>query len=146
MNDEAVIFEDVNIVFGQRPEVALPMMDRGAQRAEIQKETGQILGVHACSLTVKQGEIVVLMGLSGSGKSTLLRAVNRLNPVVRGRVLVNDHGTMTDVAACDAGDSPPGSAQRRRHGVSAIRAAALAQCARQCRARPRTGGDGTARM
>ena len=60
------------------------MMDRGAQRAEIQKETGQILGVHACSLTVKQGEIVVLMGLSGSGKSTLLRAVNRLNPVVRG--------------------------------------------------------------
>jgi glycine betaine/proline transport system ATP-binding protein len=102
VNDEAVIFEDVNIVFGQRPEVALPMMDRGAQRAEIQKETGQILGVHACSLTVRQGEIVVLMGLSGSGKSTLLRAVNRLNPVVRGRVLVNDHGTMTDVAACDA--------------------------------------------
>jgi glycine betaine/proline transport system ATP-binding protein len=99
---DAVIFEDVNIVFGPRPQDALPMMDRGANRSEIQKETGQILGVHACSVTVKQGEILVLMGLSGSGKSTLLRAVNRLNPVCRGRVLVNDHGTMTDVAKCDA--------------------------------------------
>jgi glycine betaine/proline transport system ATP-binding protein len=101
VTDNAVIFEDVNIVFGSQPETALPMMDRGAARADIQKETGQILGVHNCSLTVKQGEILVLMGLSGSGKSTLLRAVNRLNPVVRGRVLVNDHGTMTDVAAAD---------------------------------------------
>jgi glycine betaine/proline transport system ATP-binding protein len=99
---DAVIFEDVNIVFGPRPQDALPMMDRGANRSEIQKDTGQILGVHACSVTVKQGEILVLMGLSGSGKSTLLRAVNRLNPVCRGRVLVNDRGTMTDVAKCDA--------------------------------------------
>jgi glycine betaine/proline transport system ATP-binding protein len=98
---DAVIFDDVNIVFGLRPHEALPMMDRGADRSEIQKQTGQILGVHACSLTVKHGEILVLMGLSGSGKSTLLRAVNRLNPVVRGRVLVNDHGTMTDIAKCD---------------------------------------------
>jgi glycine betaine/proline transport system ATP-binding protein len=99
---DAVIFEDVNIVFGSDPKAALPLMDKGAERAAIQKETGQILGVHACSLTVKQGEILVLMGLSGSGKSTLLRAVNRLNPVVRGRVLVDDGGTMTDVAICDA--------------------------------------------
>jgi glycine betaine/proline transport system ATP-binding protein len=101
VNEDAVIFDQVNIVFGAKPEVALPMMDRGAARGEIQKETGQVLGVHNCSLTVKQGEILVLMGLSGSGKSTLLRAVNRLNPVVRGRVLVNDRGTMTDVASAD---------------------------------------------
>ena len=32
----------------------------------------------------------MLMGLSGSGKSTLLRAVNGLNPIVQGDVLVND--------------------------------------------------------
>jgi glycine betaine/proline transport system ATP-binding protein len=37
------------------------------------------------------------MGLSGSGKSTLLRAVNALNPVVRGRVLLNDGMDMVDV-------------------------------------------------
>ncbi len=38
------------------------------------------------------------MGLSGSGKSTLLRAVNGLNPVIRGRVMVrNQQGEMVDV-------------------------------------------------
>jgi glycine betaine/proline transport system ATP-binding protein len=41
------------------------------------------------------------MGLSGSGKSTLLRAVNRLNAVTRGRVLVQDEGRQIDVASCD---------------------------------------------
>ncbi len=51
----------------------------------MQEATGQVLGVHDCSLTVAEGEILVLMGLSGSGKSTLLRAVNGLNPVVRRR-------------------------------------------------------------
>ncbi len=47
-----------------------------------------MLGVAGASLAVKEGEILVLMGLSGSGKSTLLRAVNGLAPVVRGNVSV----------------------------------------------------------
>jgi glycine betaine/proline transport system ATP-binding protein len=58
----------------------------GRAGAEIQAATGQVLGVHDCSLDVAEGEILVLMGLSGSGKSTLLRAVNGLNPVCRGAV------------------------------------------------------------
>ncbi|PRX08316.1 UNVERIFIED_ORG: glycine betaine/proline transport system ATP-binding protein [Martelella mediterranea] len=99
---DAVVFEDVNIVFGDRPETALPLMDAGKDRAEVQDETGQVLGVHNCSLTVGEGELLVLMGLSGSGKSTLLRAVNRLNPVCRGRVLVNDGTQMTDVTSADS--------------------------------------------
>lgn len=97
----AVCFEAVNIVFGKQPERALPLMDQGQSRSEIQSETGQILGVHNCSLTVSEGEILVLMGLSGSGKSTLLRAVNGLNPVVRGQVLVNDGDKMVDVTNAD---------------------------------------------
>jgi glycine betaine/proline transport system ATP-binding protein len=96
-------FDRTSIVFGGEPGRALPLMDEGKSRAEIQTATGQILGVHDCSLTVQQGEISVLMGLSGSGKSTLLRAVNGLNPVARGRVLVRDaEGGMTDVVTCDA--------------------------------------------
>ncbi|MEO1239611.1 MAG: ATP-binding cassette domain-containing protein, partial [Pseudomonadota bacterium] len=85
----AVRFDNVSIVFGGSPETALPLMDEGQDRAEIQKATGQVLGVHDCSLDVAAGEILVLMGLSGSGKSTLLRAVNGLNPVVRGACLVD---------------------------------------------------------
>jgi glycine betaine/proline transport system ATP-binding protein len=78
------------------------MMDKGQDRSEIQSATGQVLGVHDCSLTVEEGEILVLMGLSGSGKSTLLRAVNGLNPVVRGAVRVNDGSQMIDVGDADA--------------------------------------------
>ncbi|KKC32428.1 choline ABC transporter ATP-binding protein [Devosia psychrophila] len=98
--EDAVIFDKVNIVFGTNPDLALPLMDAGKTRQEIQRETKQILGVHDCSLTVKKGEILVLMGLSGSGKSTLLRAVNGLNPVVRGSVQVIDQGRSVNPAAC----------------------------------------------
>lgn len=98
----AVIFDNVSIVFGDNPDLALPLMDQGQDRAEIQKSTKQVLGVHNCSLEVAQGEILVLMGLSGSGKSTLLRAVNGLNPVVRGSVKVNDGKSHVDVTNADA--------------------------------------------
>ena len=98
----AVTFDSVDIVFGDRPQLALPLLDKGLSRDQILAETGQVLGVAGCSLAVERGEICVLMGLSGSGKSTLLRAVNRLNTVVRGTVTVEDQGTKVDVASCDA--------------------------------------------
>jgi glycine betaine/proline transport system ATP-binding protein len=98
----AVEFDNVSIVFGDRPDVALPLMDAGKSRPEIQSATGQVLGVHNCTLNVAQGEILVLMGLSGSGKSTLLRGVNGLNPVVRGEVRVKDGDKMTSVTHADA--------------------------------------------
>ncbi|MGB7286828.1 MAG: choline ABC transporter ATP-binding protein [Salaquimonas sp.] len=83
-----VKFDNVSIVFGNNPKAALSLIDEGKTRSEIQEVTGQILGVADCSLEIEEGEVLVLMGLSGSGKSTLLRAVNGLNPVVRGQVEV----------------------------------------------------------
>ncbi|WP_128253476.1 choline ABC transporter ATP-binding protein [Falsirhodobacter deserti] len=109
----AVIFDNVSIVFGDKPGRALPLMDKGESRDRVQQETGQILGVHDCSLTVKEGEIVVLMGLSGSGKSTLLRGVNGLNPVIRGDVKVNDGQRMVSVTNAS-------SAEMRRLRLSRI--------------------------
>jgi len=97
----AVKFNNVSIVFGDKPSSALPLMDKGQERAEVKETTGQVLGVHDCSLTVEEGEILVLMGLSGSGKSTLLRAVNGLNTVVRGSVEVNDGTGMVNVTSAD---------------------------------------------
>ncbi len=98
----AVEFDKVSIVFGPHPERALPQMDKGRARAEIQQQTGQVLGVHDCDLAVREGEILVLMGLSGSGKSTLLRAVNGLNPVVRGAVRLRCDEAMVNVTHADA--------------------------------------------
>ncbi len=81
-----VTFSNVDIVFGDRADRALPLLDQGRSRDEISAETGIVVGVSDATLSVREGEILVLMGLSGSGKSTLLRAVNGLAPVVRGSV------------------------------------------------------------
>ncbi|MBX3573717.1 MAG: choline ABC transporter ATP-binding protein [Mesorhizobium sp.] len=97
----AVDFKNVDIVFGENQKAALAMLDAGADRAEILDKTGQVLGAAGASLVVEEGEISVLMGLSGSGKSTLLRAVNRLNVVTRGQVLVKDGDRMVDIVSCD---------------------------------------------
>ena len=99
MSAPMVELDAVSIVFGDDAARALPLMDAGRTREEIQAETGLILGVHDCSVTVAEGEIVVLMGLSGSGKSTLIRAVNGLNPVVRGEARVRLGGEMVSVTA-----------------------------------------------
>jgi glycine betaine/proline transport system ATP-binding protein len=100
----AIEFRNVDIVFGDRRREALAMIDAGAGRTEILDKTGVVLGAAGASLTVETGEISVLMGLSGSGKSTLLRAVNGLNKVARGEVIVHDNGWSADVVTCSADD------------------------------------------
>ncbi|VDC19216.1 choline ABC transporter ATP-binding protein [Pseudogemmobacter humi] len=97
----AVEFRNVDIMFGARQDQALAMLDSGASRDQILQETGNVLGCAGASLSVQEGEISVLMGLSGSGKSTLLRAVNRLNIVSRGEVLVRDGDRQVDITSCD---------------------------------------------
>jgi glycine betaine/proline transport system ATP-binding protein len=100
----AVVFDHVDIVFGDRLEEALALIDKGASRDEILKTTGVVLGAAGVDLAVEPGEICVLMGLSGSGKSTILRAVNGLNRVARGKVFVRHGDGAIDVAHCRAED------------------------------------------
>jgi glycine betaine/proline transport system ATP-binding protein len=96
----AVEFRNVDIIFGPDTSEALKMVDAGASRTEILEKTGNVLGCAGANLTVNEGEISVLMGLSGSGKSTLLRAVNRLNQVTRGDVIVHDGAWSANIATC----------------------------------------------
>ena len=96
-----VDFRNVDIIFGKEPERALGLLDSGATRDEILERTDNVVGVAGASLAIEEGEICVLMGLSGSGKSTLLRAVNGLNDVTRGSVMVRDEAGLVDVASCD---------------------------------------------
>ena len=49
--DPVVRFENVDIVFGDDPGSALPLIDRGESRDAIQKATGQILGVAGADVT-----------------------------------------------------------------------------------------------
>lgn len=96
----AIDFQHVDIIFGQDTAQAVALLDAGKSRDEILAATGRVVGVADASLQVAAGEICVLMGLSGSGKSTLLRAVNQLNTIVRGKVLVRHKEEMIDVASC----------------------------------------------
>ena len=50
--------------------------------------------VRNASLTVNDGEVVVIIGPSGSGKSTLLRTVNRLEEAQSGHILIDGEDIM----------------------------------------------------
>jgi len=93
--------KNLDVVFGEKPEQALALLDKGLSRQEIIDQTGSVVGVHNANLSVKQGEICVLMGLSGSGKSSLLRTLNGLNPITRGSLKVCDGDNVIDLANCD---------------------------------------------
>ncbi len=98
---DAITIENLDVVFGQQQSQALALLDQGKSRQEIIDETGQVVGVDNVSLTVKRGEICVLMGLSGSGKSSLLRTVNGLNDISRGSLKIQDGDDMVELANCD---------------------------------------------
>ena len=84
----AVEFENIDVIFGDRQAESLRLLDQGRTREQIADATNNVLGVANVSIDVPEGEICVLMGLSGSGKSSLLRCVNGLNSVSRGSLRV----------------------------------------------------------
>ncbi len=76
-------------IFGNQPERALDALAQGKDKKDIYAQTGQTVGLNDVSFTVREGEILVVMGLSGSGKSTLIRCVNRLIEPTRGAICVD---------------------------------------------------------
>lgn len=55
----------------------------------LDKHFGSVQAVNQVSLTVKAGEVVVIIGPSGSGKSTLLRCINHLETPTAGDIWVD---------------------------------------------------------
>lgn len=93
-------FEDVDVIFSNKPREALSLLDQGQTREQILKQTGLVVGVEKANLDINKGEICVLMGLSGSGKSSLLRCINGLNTVSRGKLFIEHEGKHIDIANC----------------------------------------------
>jgi glutamate transport system ATP-binding protein len=55
----------------------------------VDKHFGELHVLKSISTTVAPGEVVVVIGPSGSGKSTLCRAINRLETIDSGRILID---------------------------------------------------------
>lgn len=98
---DTVVFESVSKVFRHRPALFNWM---GKERA------GETRALEDISLTVKRGEVLVLLGPNGSGKTTMLKLVSTMLLPDRGRVLV------------EGADSQADSQQVRRHVGFAVAA------------------------
>jgi glutamate transport system ATP-binding protein len=57
--------------------------------SNVHKHFGSLHVLNDISLGVGRGEVVVVIGPSGSGKSTLCRAINRLEPIDSGEIIVD---------------------------------------------------------
>ncbi|SIN87833.1 amino acid ABC transporter ATP-binding protein [Halodesulfovibrio marinisediminis] len=57
----------------------------------LHKSYGDIEVIKGVDLSVKQGEVVVILGPSGSGKSTVLRCINRLEEISSGSIVVDGY-------------------------------------------------------
>ena len=55
----------------------------------VEKHYGQLHVLKGVNLSVRKGEVVVIIGPSGSGKSTLCRTINRLESIDSGEILID---------------------------------------------------------
>jgi NitT/TauT family transport system ATP-binding protein len=91
---------------------------RGVRQAYTKDASAELVVLDNVDLTLREGEIVGLLGRSGSGKSTLLRIVAGLLKPTGGQVQWRDR-----------------AGRGLRHGVPVLRPVPVAHGAGECRAR-----------
>ena len=88
MSSSVIACRNVWKLFGQAPQRYLANLASDTSFDTIRAD-GYIAAVRDVSLDIKQGEMLVIMGLSGSGKSTLVRCMSRLLDITGGEVEVD---------------------------------------------------------
>ncbi len=67
----------------------------------VAKWFGDFQALRGVSITVKEREVMVVLGPSGSGKSTLIRCINRLEAHQEGRIIVDNIELTNDLRNID---------------------------------------------
>lgn len=109
---DKIVVRNLFKVFGDNPQQAMELVRQGLGKDEIFARTGQTIGVHDASFTIREGEIFVIMGLSGSGKSTMVRMFNRLHEPTEGAIEIDGR----DITGLDG----PELRRLRRETVSMV--------------------------
>ena len=99
-------------VFGSREKEVMTLLREGLKKEQVLAQTGCVVGVNDLSLSIRAGEVFVIMGLSGSGKSTLVRHLNRLIDPTSGQILVDGENILDY--------DMPALRQFRRHKISMV--------------------------
>ncbi len=68
----------------------------------VTKSFGDFQALSGVTMSVRQGEVVVILGPSGSGKSTFVRTLNRLEPHDGGRIVIDGIALTHDVKDIEA--------------------------------------------
>jgi general L-amino acid transport system ATP-binding protein len=69
---------------------------------DVKKWFGDFNVLRGITTTVKEGEVIVVIGPSGSGKSTFIRCINRLETHQEGRIIVDGIELTSDVRNVEA--------------------------------------------
>ncbi|AZO29179.1 ATP-binding cassette domain-containing protein [Mesorhizobium sp. M1B.F.Ca.ET.045.04.1.1] len=64
------------------------MMQEVLRLQNLQKSFGSVRALKSASLTLREGEVVALLGDNGAGKSTLIKAISGVFPIDRGDIYV----------------------------------------------------------
>ena len=70
---------------------AITETDTVVELRGVGKRFGSMQALTGIDLSVRRGEVVVILGPSGSGKSTLCRCINRLEAIDEGHILIDGH-------------------------------------------------------
>src|SRR5690606_37524709 len=68
---------------------AQPLGEPLVELRDVNKHFGDLHVLRDIDLTVRKGEVLVVIGPSGSGKSTLCRAINRLETIDEGEIRID---------------------------------------------------------
>lgn len=94
---------DVTLIQGRSSGAALALVDRGADREEVRRETGDVVLLSGINLDIRKHEFSALAGPDKQGKSALLRTMNGLNAATRGQIVLDDDGEPVDISHCSRG-------------------------------------------